>query len=72
MTQSYQNMDSEDYIGSFNNNDLEEIAKLKQLAKDFIDQIDMLGNTDERRKGMACDHIEIATMLAVKSIFTKS
>ena len=60
----------ENYIGDFNQNDLPEIDSIKKLSKELIDKIQKLENNDYRRKGLACDHIEQATMLAVKSIFS--
>jgi len=63
-------MTPEGYIGSFNSNDREDIAEIKQKAKDLILAIQRLENSDNRRKAIAITHIEEATMMAVKSIFS--
>lgn len=63
-------MSPEDYIGSFNSNDAPEIHQLKDTAKLLIGLIQDLPNEDNRRKAIACSHIEEAAMMAVKSIFS--
>ena len=63
-------MKPEDYIGSFNSNDKEEIDAIKNAAKHMIELIQALPNEDHRRKAIAYTHIEEATMMAVKSIFS--
>lgn len=63
-------MTPEDYIGSYNSNDKPEIDAIKQSAKHMIKLIQDLPNEDHRRKAMACSHIEEATMIAIKSIFS--
>ena len=63
-------MDGEDYIGTFNNEDRPEIDRIKRKAANLINMINSHGN-DKRRNAVACTHIEVATMMAVKSIFTE-
>jgi len=63
-------MTPEDYIGSFNSNDRDDVDEIKQKAKSLILAIQRLDNTDNRRKAIAYTHIEEATMMAVKSIFS--
>lgn len=55
-------------IGEYNPNELEEVRAIKEKAIEFINLINGLG-LDQRRVDLAIDHIEIGTMLAVKSLF---
>jgi len=63
-------MTPEQIIGSFNSNDKAEINAIKLTAKNLIKLIQDLPNEDNRRKAIAITHIEEATMMAVKSIFS--
>jgi hypothetical protein len=61
---------AEQYIGSFNPNDRDDVAQIKTQAKDLIVTIHMLDTVDHRRRAMACTHIEQGAMMAVKSLFS--
>jgi len=62
-------MSPEEVIGSFNPNDRDDVALVKQKAKDFLqvlnDQV-----PEGRRKAIAVTHIEEAAMMAVKAIYS--
>jgi len=58
----------EAFIGSFNPNDLDTVAELKNRSKQLINCIDAFGN-DGRRKAIAITKVEEAQMMAVKSLF---
>ena len=63
-------MTGEDYIGTFNPNDREDVAAVKAAATVLIDTIQGLENGDGRRKAHACTQVEAAAMFAVKSIYS--
>lgn len=58
-----------DVIGTFNNESREDVAEIKKAASEFIDMINKHG-VDGRRNSIAVTHVEQATMMAVKSIFS--
>ena len=58
-----------DFIGTFNNEGRDDVEEVKRAAADLIDMIQLYGH-DDRRNGLATTHIEVAAMMAVKSIFT--
>jgi hypothetical protein len=63
-------MDGVGYIGTFNNEDRDDVAEIKRCAAQLIDHINNFG-ANKRRASIACTHVETAVMFAVKSIFTE-
>jgi hypothetical protein len=57
------------YIGTFNPQERQDVALLKQKAAELIDIIFYLPSKDGRRKSIAITHIEEAAMMAVKALF---
>jgi hypothetical protein len=55
-------------IGTFNNENRNDVDKIKEKASELVDLIDLLGK-DPRRKAAAITDIEKGTMMAVKSLF---
>lgn len=55
-------------IGTFNNESKSEVDAIKAKAAELVDLIHEHGKND-RHVEMAIEHIEIGTMLGVKSLF---
>ena len=63
-------MEAEDYIGSYNPNDRDDVTAIKDHAKALIKVIQEVDTKDHRRIAIACTHIEEAAMMAVKSLYS--
>ena len=59
---------SDQVIGSFNPSENEAVDRIKMAARELVDAIDGFC-PDGRRKDSAVTQIELAQMIAVKSLF---
>lgn len=61
-------MSGGDYIGDYNPDDSEAVMNIKTTAIKLIDTF-VYYCPEGRRRDLACNHIEEAAMLAVKSLY---
>ena len=59
----------ENYIGSFNNENRNDVAQIKECAATLVNLIFQYGADPERNED-AARQIEIGTMLGIKSVFS--
>ena len=65
-------MDGADYIGTYKprrGSHADDVGAVKSASVSLINAINHFGN-DKRRNAIACTHVEEASMMAVKSIFS--
>lgn len=61
-------MSGVDYIGTFNNENRNDVQQIKEKASELIDLIFLYGH-DSNRNDTAARDIEKGTMMGIKSLF---
>lgn len=62
-------MSGVDYIGTFNNENRNDVQQIKEKASELIDLIEQYG-VDKDRVRVASRYIETGVMFGIKSIFS--